>query len=106
MRNSSGGRRLGALTAGGLAVLLLLLAVVGCDSSRSGARRPAFRQTRGEVGTPSPASGTMYDLDAIRDGSKLQLPDDDPASVFSKGGMTGGLSSQARSLENSLGVGP
>jgi hypothetical protein len=103
MRVQTGWKRMGRA---GLAALGLTATLVGCDATQSGARRPHIRLTRGEVGTPSPASGSTYDLDAIRDGVKLELPDDNPSSVFTKGGKTGAWSSEARDIEKSLGVGP
>jgi hypothetical protein len=89
-----------------LGLSVLLTANVGCDSASGPARRAWLgHSARSNPGIPT-SSGSTYDIDAMRDGTKLELPDDNPSSVFSKGGKTGAWSSEARDIEKSLGVGP
>lgn len=80
----------------GIGCMLAAMALAGCETGRKLLTRPAAEADR----------PMAYDLDAIRDGSKLEIPDDDPSSVLKPSRGAGTWSPEAREIEKSLGVGP
>jgi hypothetical protein len=84
--------------AAGVAVLGLL---AGCSSGsgKNGLRWPGQEKAR-------VTEDSGYDLDLIRDGTKIELPDDTPQGVLKPTRGAGTWSSEARDIERSLGVGP
>jgi hypothetical protein len=84
-----------------MVVVINVFLQAGCETDKG------WLRGAGKTGTSAPvAAAGGYDLDAIRDGTKLEIPGDEPDSVLKPTRTAAAWSAEARAIERSLGVMP